>query len=111
MICINVADLQDPADPKGRSYREVNAEKTHGIAVGALVELESGARLFVVHQGRDCDQTRPYWLAAHMPEMVEGEDSPDAIRWERTKWHGGYDEESLTVIRAPECVDSQGSQT
>lgn len=96
---VMVADLRDPNDPQGRTYRQVNAEKVHHIPVGTLVEMENGARLFVVKQGRDCDQTPLYWLAPEMPEMVEGEDSPDAIRWERSKWIGGYGEESLWVVQ------------
>lgn len=48
MILINIADLVDPYDPAKRSYRQVNAEKQHSIPIGALVELESGVRLFVV---------------------------------------------------------------
>lgn len=95
---VNVADLRDPSDPQGRSYRQVNAEKTHGIPVGALVELESGARLFVVLQGRDCDQTPLYWLAVEMLEATEAEE-PEYFRWQKLKWVGGYAEESLTVIR------------
>jgi hypothetical protein len=93
----NIADLKDPNDPAGRSYRQVNAEKAHGIALGALVELERGARLFVVMLGRDCDQTPLYWLAPSILEATE-EEEPAYYRYHRTKWVGGYDEESLTVI-------------
>lgn len=92
---IMVADLPDPNDPQGRSYRQVNAEKTHAIALGALVELETGARLFVVMRGRDCDQTPLYWLAGNMPEFEAHE---AGYRWERMKWIGGYGEESLVVV-------------
>lgn len=85
---INVADLVDPNDPRGRTYRQINAARTHGIAAGALVEIESGARLFVVFLGRDCDQTPLYWLAARRDEDDKG------------KWIGGWLEESLTVVGA-----------
>jgi hypothetical protein len=98
---INVADLRDPSDPAGRSYRQVNAEKTHQIALGALVELESGARLFVVKLGRDCDQTPLYWLAADMPRPTDETEEPTYHRHQMTKWIGGYGEDSLTVIRQP----------
>ena len=94
----NVADLRDPADPQGRSYRQVNAEKTHGVALGALVELESGVRLFVVKLGRDCDETPLYWLAPEMPEPTDEAEEPAYHRHTMTKWVGGYGEESLTVI-------------
>jgi hypothetical protein len=86
MRLINVADITDPNDPQGRTYRQANAEKTHAIAFGALVECESGARLFVVHLGRDCDQTPLYWLAAR-------KDEPD-----RAKWIGGFPECALTEV-------------
>lgn len=60
---IMICDLKDPDDPQGRSYREVNAATTHAIPVGALVELDNGARAFVVKHTRDCDQTPLYSLA------------------------------------------------
>ena len=81
--CINLADLVDPDDPQGRTYRQINAATQHGIPLGALVELESGARLFVVLQGRDCDQTPLYWLAAEPGET--------------DRRCGGYPESSLVV--------------
>jgi hypothetical protein len=88
MKVFNVADLVDPDDPQGRTYRQVNAAKTHGIALGALVELEEGgARLFVVKLGRDCDQTPLYWLDI----LPDGSGSQ----------YGGFDENQLTVIREP----------
>lgn len=88
-VYVNVADLTDPDDPAGRSYRQVNAAKVHNIALGTLVELESGARLFVVHLGRDCDQTPLYSLSAYPIEV----DNTD--RW---TWLSGYAEESLTLV-------------
>jgi hypothetical protein len=100
---INIADLKDPADPQGRSYREINNARSHAIPVGALVEIThdpeypsamDGARLFVVMQTRDCDGTPLYELCAD-PEDTE-QANP---RFRNAKWHGGYSEESLTVIR------------
>lgn len=61
----NVADLKDPNDKDGRTYREVNNEKDHRINVGTLVELHHGERLFVVKQTRDCDGTPLYNLGVH----------------------------------------------
>lgn len=95
IVCVNLADLRDPNDPQGRSYRQVNAEKTHGIPLGSLVELESRERLYVVVQGRDCDQTPLYWLS--MKDNLE--ETNDLIR--ASKRFGGYSEDSLTVIRLP----------
>jgi len=83
---INIADLVDPNDPDGRTYRQVNAARSHAIPLGTLVELESGARLFVVFLARDCDQTPLYSLASYPDEH------------DTNRWLGGFDEESLTVI-------------
>lgn len=43
-----------------KTGKEVNAEKIHKIPIGALVEIKTGVRLFVVYHGRDCDQTPLY---------------------------------------------------
>jgi hypothetical protein len=83
---VNVADLIDPDDPQGRTYRQANAARAHSLPSGTLVEIEGGARLFIVHRGKDCDRTPLYWLAAE----------PDEERHEG-KWHGGYPEDSLTA--------------
>ena len=92
---INVADLPHPDDPEGRTYRQVNAAQKHGIPLRALVEdEETGVRLFVVHLGRDCDETPLYWLAV----------GPDEPR-DRGRWHGGYPEYGLKVIRLPGSGD------
>jgi hypothetical protein len=96
-ILINLADLQDPNDPEGRSYRQVNAEKAHAIPIGALVEVaETGERLYVMTHGRDCDLTPLYGLTtcSYLDERNE------LIR--RARCFGGYGEESLTVIRLPD---------
>jgi hypothetical protein len=98
---ITLADMRDPDDPAGRSYRQVNAAKTHGIPLRALVEIEdTGERLYVVLQGRDCNQTPAYWLAIHdyFTETHEG------IRAGMRTC--GYPEHSLTVIRLPETSKS-----
>jgi hypothetical protein len=95
-----ISDLRDPNDPQGRSYREVNAARTHNYPIGALVELNHGIRLFVVHHARDCDQTPLYCLAA----------DPNDTHLEREgfynpKWVTGIAEQYLTLIRmvnAPE---------
>ena len=86
-IFINVADLKDPDDPQSRSYREINAEKLHKIPTNTLVELESGARAFVVKHTRDCDQTPLYSLAIDL----------DPEQHKFSMCHG-YDEESLKQI-------------
>ncbi len=42
---INLADIKDPNDTMGRTYREVNNAMTHQFKVGDLVELDSGVRV------------------------------------------------------------------
>jgi hypothetical protein len=63
MNIINIADLTDPDDERGRSYREVNNEKVHFYPKDTLVQLECGARLHVEEQTRDCDGTPLYTLS------------------------------------------------
>ena len=82
---IVVADLVDPDDPHGRTYREVNRANPHAIQIGTLVELESGARLFVVMHTRDCDGTPLYSLAADIED-------PDY------KWSNGHADDGLAVV-------------
>jgi hypothetical protein len=93
MPLINVADLVDPHDPERRTWRQINAAMLHNLPLDALVELDTGVRLFVVLQGRDCDQTPLYWLAAKKAA------ASDAI--DKLTWIGGYPEDSLTVIKLP----------
>jgi len=102
MHIINVADLKDPEDPQGRSYRQINHAKPHNIPLGTLVEyncasghgdMESGLRMFVVLQTRDCDGTPLYSLG---PVPHEKQCHP---HFGNDKWLNGYCEESLTPIR------------
>lgn len=74
---INVADLVDPGDFQGRTYRQINSELKHQFAVGDLIELTKyegykGVRLYVVEQTRDCDQTPLYNLGfiGEVPEIL-----------------------------------------
>lgn len=98
MMFINIADLTDPET--GKTYRQLNNEKTHKLKLGMLVEIKSeecpehhGARLFIVHLGRDCDGTPLYWLSGDRSDTKkEGE------RFPLHKWHGGWAEESLIEI-------------
>jgi hypothetical protein len=80
----NVADFIDPGDPKGRTYREVNAAKQHDIPLGALVELDTGERLRVMKLTRDCDQTPLYSIGV-----------TDSADW---TWLHGYPDWCLTVV-------------
>lgn len=96
-VFVNIADLQDPSDPSGRSYRQVNAEKKHAIPIGALVEVaDTGERLYVMAHHRDCDQTPLYGLTMH--DYLN--ETNELIRASRC--FGGHGEEGLTVIRPPD---------
>ena len=88
---IHIADLVNQGT--GKTFREENAEKQHAIPVGALVELDNGVRLFVVHHGRDCDQAPLYYLS-HDPEDTRQERDG----WYNRLWVGGFGEEGLTII-------------
>lgn len=94
MNLMNIADLTDPNDPEGRTWREINNAKVHGVPVGALVELESGIRLFVVHHHRDCDGTPLYALG---PDPEDTEEKVPGFA--NPKWSHGYDEGSLLVVK------------
>lgn len=85
MPFINVADIVDNTDPKKRTFRQINAEMTHAIPIGALVELDSGVRMFVASHDRDCDMTPLYSLAPTM----------ESSRWE---WFSGLAEENLKIV-------------
>lgn len=97
MQLINIADLKDPDDPAGRSYREVNRARTHAIPLGALVECEDGIRLWVVYHQRDCDQTPLYELSADIEDM-----EVHRAGWRNRGWVGPLPEGFLTVILSPE---------
>ncbi len=69
----------------------------HAIPIGTLVEIDTGARLFVVYQGRDCDQTPLYWLS---PKVDDTERSDN--RFANPLWIGGYPEHSFTIVTKSE---------
>ena len=94
---VNVADLEDPDDSEGRTYRQVNATKSHKIPIGAFVELEDGARAWVVHHGRDCDQTPLYYLC-----LDKNNTEPMFDKFMNTGWYGGFAASSLKILSTPE---------
>ena len=75
--------------------RQMNAAKQHSIAVGTLVELEDGVRMWVVAQRRDCDQTPLYELS---PDKDDTAVEREGFR--NRSWHGGYPEYALMPIVA-----------
>jgi hypothetical protein len=82
----NIADLFDPNDTEGRTYREINYAKRHSFEIGELVELESGIRLHVTLLTRDCDGTPLY----HLGDIIEGD---------ATTLKFGFPGRSLTLIK------------
>lgn len=104
MTIIDIADLVSPSDVYGRTYRQINAAKSHTIPVGSLVECggsddsyRDGIRLFVVHHGRDCDQTPLYYLSADPDDTKE-----ERPGFRNASWYGGVPEQYLTVVRPPQ---------
>lgn len=99
---VMIADLIDPDDPQGRSFRQINAAKQHAIPIGTLVEVEeTGERLYVTDYQRDCDETPMYLLTMH--QYLD--ETNELIRQARR--FGGFGEESLKVIRLPDNSTSQ----
>lgn len=80
--------LRNMLEANGRTIKQNNMERTHGVPLGCLVELEEGLRLYVVHHGRDCDGTLLYWLG-----MRRGDERED---WDQKL--GGYSEDDLTIV-------------
>jgi hypothetical protein len=107
---VNVADLLD--GETGRSFRELNAEKTHAIPLGALVEVvdgdnkgrwgnvDCGVRLYVVEHTRDCDQTPLYTLAASF-KTARNFRHESLLKRLSARVESGYAEENLTVVKLP----------
>jgi len=93
LVPLNVADLRDPEDPDGRSYRQVNAATQHSIPIGTLVELKDGVRLWVVAHNRDCDSTPLYALCADKEDTVAR-----VPGFANPHWHHGYPESALKVV-------------
>jgi len=62
MSIINIADLKDPEDMQGRTYRQVNNARIHKFNIGNLVQIDGEVRLFIARLTRDCDGTPLYTL-------------------------------------------------
>ena len=87
-MIVNIADLVDRNDAKGRTFREINKEKTHNISIGSLVETEDGCRLFVVDHGRDCDETPLYGLSGSKDDIGLKEDGH--LNYQLNCWCGWF---------------------
>lgn len=84
-----IADLTNPDDPQGRTYRQINNATPHKFGLYVLVELENGVRLFTADQTRDCDGTPLYSLT---PES-KGEHPLNEILWTY-----GYSEDGMKAV-------------
>lgn len=89
---VMIHDLEYPGT--GRSYKQVNTEKSHNFPIGSLVELENGCRLFVVKHGRDCDMTPLYYLS-----VDKGDIEQEREGFINRSWVGGYSEYGLRLIK------------
>ena len=87
---INIADLKDPNDPQGRTYRQVNNATPHKFGVGVLVELDSGVRLFTAKLTRDCDGTPLYSLT----HQTRDDDYP----LNELYWVHGFSEDGMKAV-------------
>lgn len=59
---INIADLVDPNDKDGRTWRQINNAEGHNIPIGTRVTTYNNMVLFVTQHTRDCDGTPLYSL-------------------------------------------------
>jgi hypothetical protein len=83
---IMVADLDSG---NGKTYREINNAMKHKITIGSLVEIDCGARLYVLKHNRDCDGTPLYVIGLKDSNIIKG----------------GYTEECLKVINNTPTAD------
>lgn len=88
---IKMADVEAPGT--GKTYRQINMEKQHAIPVGTLIELDTGVRLFVVHQYRDCDGEPLYCLSVDKDDTIQHDPS-----FFNHRWLSGYQEDCLEVV-------------
>ncbi|MCP4760432.1 MAG: hypothetical protein GY870_01540 [archaeon] len=94
-IMVNISDFKDPNDTKGRTYREVNNAMKHKFQVGDLVEEdETGVRLFIAKQTRDCDGTPLYCLTPK-----EDDSEQERENFANSNWVNGVSEESIRFIK------------
>ncbi len=89
-IPICFADRVNPLDAEGRTYRQINLLEAHQCPVNSLVELENGARLFVVSQYRSGGGSPVYALSIE-PTTSEIFDWRDVI--------SGWEERDITLVK------------
>ena len=65
IMIVNIHDLINPKT--GNSYKEDNLKLKHKFNIGDLVEdTDTGVRLFVAEQTRDCDKSLLYSLTINL---------------------------------------------
>lgn len=89
----NVADLKDQKDQEGRTYREINNATKHTYKVGQLVEIDHGVRMFVAHQGRDCDGEVLYCLTPFKHDTTV-----DLEGFANKHWLNGIGEDDMKAV-------------
>lgn len=87
---VNIADLKDPSDPKGRTYRQVNNSTPHKFGLGLLVEIDGEVRLYIAKQTRDCDGTPLYSLTHEKRE--------DDYPLNEMYWVHGFSEDVMEAV-------------
>ena len=92
----------------GRTYREDNLARKHGIPIGTLVEVQFDtwfgggacwkvhARLWVVKHTRDCDGTPLYSLNRYRTRMA-------------TLYHGFAEDSLLVIDVTPDLIEGHGA--
>ena len=100
MQFVTICDLVNP--DTGKTWRQENAEMTHNIPIGTLVELldddgeYAGVRLYVVSHDRDCDMTPLYSMAPRRGDNVRDRDG-----FANSKWVHGWGEDVLRAVGPP----------
>ena len=80
-----IADLVDPDDKSGRTYRQINNSIEHKLNIGQKVKrIEDGIVLFVTSKMRDCDGTPLYSIGVGVPLIYGmGENALIAVEKEK----------------------------
>lgn len=86
----------DIVEENGKTIRENNLEREHEIAIGTLIELPSGERLFVCQHARDCDGTPLYGLCMEKDLHKDFENFHTRVY---SSWAGLWGSESLKIVQ------------
>lgn len=89
-----ISDMKDPRNPLGKTWYEMNMEIQHEFQVGQLVEeINTGVRMFVAKQTRDCDGTPLYTLTPDKDDYEQ-----DTSGFANRNWHSGYNGDNLRLV-------------